>query len=81
MSEIPKDVYAAAYSAADYIEGDGEPGGGYSWSSIILAIARAILAERQRCADVADKLAERLWEDDTGPYGRIREAILAGEQS
>lgn len=48
MGEIPADVKDAAYAALGKVDGDGAVG----------VIARAILAERQRCADACRRLAE-----------------------
>jgi hypothetical protein len=47
MGDVPEDVRAAAYVALGKVDGDGAVG----------VIVNAILAERQRCADLADKEA------------------------
>lgn len=64
MSEIPEDVRRAADAVFDV---------GYD-EGIVDAIARAILAERQRCADVAEARAE--WVPLKA--GDMRAAIEAG---
>lgn len=55
ISDYPDDIREAANDAAGYIESDGMPGGGYSWSSIEVAIAEAINQERIRCIELAYK--------------------------
>ena len=68
-SELPKDVKAAAYEAMKTVDELGALG----------VIARAILAERQRCADVAKKVAEEAYGDTSaiGAAAMIRGRILA----
>lgn len=55
ISDYPDDIRVAVNDATDHIEGDGMPGGGYSWSSIERAIAYAISQERIRCIELAYK--------------------------
>lgn len=50
MSEIPDDIMGAASAAWPSAREDADP--------IRMTIARAILAERQRCADVARRYLE-----------------------
>lgn len=50
MSEIPEDIFATARTLADSVSF-----GGYEINT--LAIARAIRAERERCASVANSIA------------------------
>ncbi|WP_266076791.1 hypothetical protein [Brucella intermedia] len=77
MSEIPDDVMTAAVGVKTLLRFTPET----EWGSII---ARAILAERQRCADVAGSYGTIPGYPDgkTGAFRkhrhRIRQAILAG---
>ena len=76
---IPQDIMAIARTVADRDVNFG------SYEVNTLAIARAILAERQRCADVAGSYGTIPGYPDgkTGAFRkhrhRIRQAILAGE--
>lgn len=58
MDEIPEDVLRAATEALGKTW-CASLGGSQGWASRRGAIAIAILAERQRCADVARKYKER----------------------
>lgn len=66
---IPEDVLALARSVGMPPGMAGPPG----WRSVIQeGIARAILAERERCAKIADDL---FYPDETKISARIRDAI------
>lgn len=52
MSEIPEDVRKAAREACDMLEGDD------LYTATEEAVARAILAERQRCMAVCREVGE-----------------------
>lgn len=67
MSEIPEDVKAAARKLCAEYEVDNPHG----FEEQI--IARAIMAERERCAKIADKLAAK----HTGGPGSAARAIAA----
>jgi hypothetical protein len=68
MGEIPEDILKVAEKAFKY-------GFGLRYEVAIGAIAKAILAERQRCADVARK--ERHYDGYGDPVGPdIADAIL-----
>ena len=70
MSEIPADIIDAAHSAWPSTREEAV--------AIHATIARAILAERQRCADVCKNIGENGGDD--GYYNwasRCAEAILA----
>lgn len=74
---IPQDIMAVARTVADRDVNFG------SYEVNTLAIARAILAERQRCADVAEKEGQgfrghNLPQCALGAFS-VRKAILAGE--
>lgn len=77
---IPEDIMATARTVADSEVNFG------SFEVNVLAIARAILAERQRCADVAGTYGSIVGYPDgkTGAFRKhrhlIKAAILAGEK-
>lgn len=68
-SELPEDVKTAAYEAMKTVDELGALG----------VISRAILAERQRCADVAKKVAEEAYGDTSaiGAAAMIRGRIIS----
>lgn len=70
---IPEDVMASAKYAYDAAIADGFRSGS------VAIIARAILAERQRCADIAKKVAEDAYGDTSaiGAAAMIRGRILS----
>ncbi|WP_247997649.1 hypothetical protein [Brucella tritici] len=78
MSEIPDDVMTAAVGVKTLLRFTPET----EWGSII---ARAILAERKRCADVAGTYGSIIGYPDgkTGAFRKhrhlIKAAILAGD--
>lgn len=71
---IPQDIMATARTVADRDVNFG------SYEINTLAIARAILAERQRCADVVEDYCSDM--PDLAGHGHsigLKDAILAGE--
>lgn len=57
MSDIPEDIWQLAHEVCDHCEGaEGEE----IYSASEKAIARAILAERKRCAEEARLMADEL---------------------
>ena len=72
MSEMPDDVMTAAVGVKTLLRFTPET----EWGSII---ARAILAERHRCADVATREREAWYDNDGELLGPdVAAAILAG---
>lgn len=67
MSEIPDEIRVEL--AKDYVRQNFESG--EPWS---LTIARAILSERNRCANVAVREADDYWDKN-----RLAEVIRSGE--
>lgn len=81
MSAIPDDIMVTAKQSLDAIE--TFPDGTYPGSSYGI-IARAVLAERQRCAAIALCVFddEDVWSDSHRIAGGIiAEAILAGDNN
>lgn len=79
MTEIPEDVMRTAEAATS---------GQHGWLDSVLgreAIARAILAERKRCADWCDKTAFLEWEQGELRAQRAlqiaRDNILSGDDA
>lgn len=72
MSEIPEDIEKAAHNAAN-----GLPVGN-NRQAIMAAIARAILAERKRCAEAA-RTVEGPEDGEYWIAARIAQAIEAGQ--
>lgn len=73
MSEIPDDVMTASVGVKTLLRFTPET----EWGSII---ARAILAERQRCADVVEDYCSDM--PDLAGHGHsigLKDAILAGD--
>jgi hypothetical protein len=67
MSEIPDDIRDAAEKAFYAVSV-------FDWSSGKDLFAKAIFAERKRCAKIADEL---FYPDETKISARIRDAILS----
>jgi hypothetical protein len=66
-SEYPDDVVAAAREAMNIVRGDGAVG----------VISRAILAERERCANVAEAEYEKRFDNRDGyPASRVHDFVV-----
>lgn len=72
MTEIPEDIMKAAQKIAD----DENVCGAWHESEHVEIIAKALLAERQRCAEIA-----RTWVDDPYVGSDIAEAIMEGGEA
>lgn len=55
MSDLPADIKEAAFAVVSELQMKHGPGGPWNAAGAIDCVARAILAERERCAKIADE--------------------------
>lgn len=72
MTDIPSDILATATTISDDVSF-----GGYEKNA--LAIGRAILAERRRCALIARQWETSSFQDEHYAANSIADKIMAGE--
>lgn len=77
-TQIPNDVMEAAVNVAFEIYADADNNKNYTWFDVRDVIARAILAERERCARIADEYKKQL-EGEANEWRADRMPMAAGQ--
>ncbi len=71
MNKYPEDIMKAVRVAMETVKDDGAAG----------VIARAILAERKRCAKIASNEAERLSDNEANyPFTRVHDMMIVSRR-